>query len=187
MLETFPQAVLETPSFTGKSFGWGSQVPCSSSRHTLLRHPSFFEETPFVVRDLAFVTRIPMSQTWCSRHPSFETPFILRDRGSRHPALFERPCVRDPGPQVRELWCSRHPSSFETRPTSPCSGPGVRDTLRCSRPGVRGPHPHVRDLLFETHPCSRHPSWRKNLCPTHHALFEARRSTPSTPCVLFET
>ena len=26
MLIFFPQAVFETPSFTGKSFGWGSQV-----------------------------------------------------------------------------------------------------------------------------------------------------------------
>ena len=26
VLETFPQAVFETPSFTGKSLGWGSKV-----------------------------------------------------------------------------------------------------------------------------------------------------------------
>ena len=101
--------------------------------HPCSRHPFLGFETPFVVRDLAFEARVPMFETWCSRHTLFETPFVVQTRCSRPPSRCSRLGVRD-------IHCSR---------------PGVRDTLHCSRPGVRDHRPDVRDLVFETPRCSR--------------------------------
>ena len=142
-----------------------------------------------------------------SRHP-----LLLEIWRSRHVPPCSRPGVRDTPsfdsrhPSFFETWSSRHPSLFETLRSRPVlETSGVRDALHRSRPGFGDPlldvqdlafetHPSfetwrsspafpcVRDLLFKTHPCSRHPSWRKNRCPTQHALFETPRSRPSTAC-----
>ena len=51
-------------------------------------------EAPFVVRDLAFETRVPMFETYCLRDtPLFETPFVVRDPVFETPAPMFETCL----------------------------------------------------------------------------------------------